>query len=138
MAHGTERARQHFPGRTPMTLTLFQKAGAMMLAPALVMGAAVQQAWALTPEEIANYTGADRQKVLEEGAKKEKALLWMGGINEPTGARPLLQAYMAKYPYIDAKYIRTGTADGTRRLMTEVRAKNVQTDLYNGASYLDL
>ena len=95
-------------------------------------------ALALTVDEVANYTGSDRQKILEEGAKKEGELLWIGGLNEQTATRPILKLFMEKYPYIAAKSIRTSSAAGLQRILAEYRGKTPRVDLFNGNAVLDL
>ena len=62
-------------------------------------------ALALTNEEIARLTGPDRQKILEEGARKEAELLWVGSFNEEN-AKPILQGFAARYPYIKVNRVR--------------------------------
>lgn len=93
---------------------------------------------ALSLDEIANYDRPDRQSVLEQGARKEGELLWMGGINEKTASTPILKAFMEKYPYIKARYLRTGTAEGLQRILAEARARSPHVDLFNGNAVVDL
>jgi iron(III) transport system substrate-binding protein len=109
---------------------------AFVAATALVLAAG--SASALTVDEIANYTKPDRQKVLEELAKKEGEILWIGGLNEKTASRPMLEKFMKKYPYISAKVVRTGTAEGIQRVMAEARARTPRVDLLNVDGVLDL
>jgi ABC-type Fe3+ transport system substrate-binding protein len=104
---------------------------------ALVLTGAVQ-ARAMTVDEIANYSKPDRQKVLEELAKKEGELLWIGGLNEKTATLPILDAFKKKYPYINGKAIRTNDAEGVQRVLAEYRAKTPRVDLFNGSVILDL
>src|SRR5436190_13087577 len=63
-------------------------------------------AHALTAEEILNYTGPDRQKVLEEGARKEGSVAIYSGLIVNQLLRPLTAAFEKKYPYIKATYWR--------------------------------
>ena len=66
---------------------------------ALVAGLAAlgAQAAPRTVAEVAQYEGADRQAVLEAGAKKEgQVQLYTVG----TQTQPVLDAFMAKYPFI--------------------------------------
>jgi ABC-type Fe3+ transport system substrate-binding protein len=93
---------------------------------------------ALTVDEIANYNKPDREKVLAEIAKKEGELLWIGGLNEKTATRPMLEGFMKKFPYIKAKSIRTGTNEGIQRVLAEARAKTPRVDLLNIDGVLDL
>ncbi len=95
----------------------------------IALGAA--GASAMSVDEIATYSKPDRQQILEAGAKKEGEMLWIGGLNEKTATRPILAAFKKKYPYIDAKAIRTGTAEGLQRVLAEHRAKTPRVDLIN-------
>ena len=81
--------------------------------------------------EIANLTGPDRQKILEEGAKKEGEVLWIGGLNQRRARRPILKAFRKKYPFIDAKGVRTGSRKALQRVLAEHRAKTPRVDVIN-------
>ena len=52
---------------------------------------------ALTQDEISNYKGADRQKMLEEGAKKEGEVSWYATFNVELAVTPLGEAFEKKY-----------------------------------------
>lgn len=93
---------------------------------------------ALTLDEIANYNKPDRQKVLEEGARKEGELLWIGALDEKKASRPLLEAFMKHYPYIKARSIRMNTAEAVVRVLAEYRAKSPRVDLLNGSGVRDV
>jgi iron(III) transport system substrate-binding protein len=86
---------------------------------------------ARTVAEIADLTGPDRQKILEEGARKEGALLWIGGLNQKRARRPILKAFKKKYPFIDAKGVRTGSRKALQRVLAEHRAKTPRVDVIN-------
>ena len=86
---------------------------------------------AATVAEIANLTGPDRQKILEQGARKEGELLWIGGLNQRRARRPILKAFKKKYPFINAKGIRTGSRKALQRVLAEHRAKTPRVDVIN-------
>jgi iron(III) transport system substrate-binding protein len=92
-----------------------------------ILGTAAGQAAApTTVEEIANYQGADRQAMLEEGAKKEGEIQLY-----TTGAQtdPILNAFMKKYPYIKIQAFRPGGgSDVTRRMLEEYKAGRYVVD----------
>lgn len=88
-------------------------------------------AFALSVAEIANLTGPDRQKILEQGAKKEGELLWVGGLNQKRARLPILRAFMKKYPYIKAKGIRTSSKKALQRVLAEHRANTPRVDVIN-------
>ena len=118
-----------------MTLTSFGRALTAAIL-ALAFGAA--GANAASVDEIAQYNKPDRQKVLEDGAKKEGELLWIGGLDERKGSRPILEAFMKRYPFINAKSIRMNTAEALQRVLAEHRARTPRVDLINGGGVRDL
>ena len=59
-------------------------------------------------ERIANYAGADRQAVLEAGAKREGGLLLY---TTGTQIKPLIDRFEAKYPYLRVELARASAAD---------------------------
>lgn len=103
-----------------------RRAAAGILATVLVW---VGAARALTPEEIAVYSGPDRAKILLEGAKKEGAVSLYTGMIVNQAVRPVLDAFGAKYPDIKAEYWRGDSAILLQKYFTEVRAGNVQADV---------
>jgi iron(III) transport system substrate-binding protein len=71
---------------------------------------------AASVDEIANYTGADRQAMLEDGAKREGAVMVY-----TTGAQtdPLFKRFMEKYPFVRLQAFRPGGADAVSRRIFE-------------------
>ncbi|MFC1815290.1 hypothetical protein ACFL0M_04955 [Thermodesulfobacteriota bacterium] len=59
-----------------------------------------------TVAELALYKGADRQKILEEGAKKEGKLVFY---TTGTQAKYIVKAFQKKYSYIKVEMWRAGT-----------------------------
>jgi hypothetical protein len=62
--------------------------------------------WALTVDEVALLKGPDRQKVLEEGAKKEGKILWYSTLIVNQTLRPIKEAFEKKYPFVQVEYYR--------------------------------
>lgn len=102
------------------------------------VASAAAGATAATVDEVANYNKPDRQNVLEDGARKEGELLWIGALDERKASRPLLEAFMKKYPYIKARSIRMNTAEAVQRVLAEYRAKTPRVDIFNGSEVRDL
>jgi iron(III) transport system substrate-binding protein len=111
---------------------------ALYLSAALLAVSFADPASAMSIEEIANYAKPDRQKVLEDLARKEGEVLWIGGLNEQTASGPIVKAFNEKYPLIKGRYIRTGTPEGLQRILAEYRAKTPRVDLFNGSAVVDL
>ena len=99
-------------------------------------------AWVLLPtsalaqpagvEAIANYAGADRQRVLEAGARREGSiLLYTTG----TQTRPLLDRFQQKYPYLKIELVRAGSTDVARKVLEEYRAGYEKVDAFELATH---
>lgn len=86
-------------------------------------------AMALTNDEIANLTGADRQKVLEAGARAEGKLMFYTTLIVRQAVRPLQSAFEKKYPFVKLEYIRMGSSKVVQRLLAEHRARQTQADV---------
>ena len=85
-----------------------------------------------TVAEIANYAGADRQQMLEDGARHEASLmLYATG----TQIQPLLDRFMQKYPFIKVSMPRATSIDVTRKVIEEYAAGLYQVDAYELSSY---
>src|SRR6266852_6046036 len=85
-----------------------------------------------TVHEIANYAGADRQQVLEVGARREGTLmLYATG----TQIQPLLDRFTQKYPFIKVAMPRASSIDVTRKVIEEYSAGLYQVDAYELSSY---
>jgi ABC-type Fe3+ transport system substrate-binding protein len=97
----------------------------------------IRGAQAATVEEIATLSGPDRQKILEDGAKKEGEMLWVGSFGDETG-QPIVRAFMAKYPAIKVSRIRTDSGKALQRVLAEHRAKTPRVDLITTSTVTDL
>jgi ABC-type Fe3+ transport system substrate-binding protein len=104
--------------------------GAVALAVAL--GTAPAQA--LTEQEIANYKGPDRQKILEEGARKEGQVTIYSGMIVNQALRPMAEAFMKKYPFIKAEYWRGASPQIVQKALAEARADKMQVDVLESTS----
>ena len=94
------------------------------IAGVLVLSATAGSAAAkpVTAAELALYQGADRQQILEEGARKEgKLTFYTTGILTQS-VRPFVDAFKKKYPYIKVEIWRAGTNKLIPRVMEEISA----------------
>ena len=112
------------------------KLAGLCLIVVLMCGGATKS-YALSTEEIANLTGPDRQKILEEGAKKEGELLWVGSFNEDN-ARPIVKGFTARYPFLKVNRVRTDSTQALQRVLAELRAKAPHTDLITSTAVVEL
>ena len=74
-----------------------------------------------TPEALAAYKGADRQQILEAGAKKEGTLTWYTSLAGPI-VDELAQGFTAKYPYIKVETFRGDESQIMTRALQESQA----------------
>src|SRR5262245_54318331 len=96
---------------------------------ALVMIDEATSAHALTPEEIVNYRGANRQQVLVDGARKEGQVVLYSALIVNQMLRPLAAGFMKKYPFIKMTYYRADSEELLAKLSAETRANNVVADV---------
>lgn len=86
-----------------------------------------------TVAELALYKGADRQQILEEGARKEgKLMLYTVGILTQT-VRPKVAAFQKKYPYIKVEIWRASTNELFARIFEEYMAGRHVVDVIESA-----
>jgi iron(III) transport system substrate-binding protein len=114
--------RGHIP------LTLIGGLFALLLVMSWLDPAAAQSKPA-TVAELATYEGADRQKILEEGARKEGQIVQYGTFFEDTVMRPLFNKFKQKYPYLNATFLRSETNEIVSRMQAERQANRNQVDV---------
>jgi iron(III) transport system substrate-binding protein len=66
------------------------------------------------------YSGADRQKILLDGAKAEGKVVWYTSLSG--NYREIVDAFKKKYPEIQIEVYRAGSTDVAERLLNEARA----------------
>lgn len=89
-------------------------------------------ATAASIEDLAKLQGADRERVLIEGARKEGKVVLYSAMIENQALRPLKAAFTAKYPFIEAEFWRADTRDLINKTLAEVRARSVVVDVVEG------
>ncbi|MBP1881979.1 ABC transporter substrate-binding protein [Sinorhizobium mexicanum] len=90
--------------------------------------------FAQSQEEILHYAGADREKVLAEGAAKEGELVVYSAMIADQALQPLTDAFMKKYPSVTVTFWRGDSEDIAQRVLAEERANNVVVDVVEGTS----
>ena len=90
-------------------------------------------ALALTTEEILNYKGPDRQKVLENGARKEGTVVIYSGMIVNQLLRPLTEAFEKKYPFIKTRYWRGDSNQVVVKVHAEIKANALVADVVEGS-----
>jgi iron(III) transport system substrate-binding protein len=82
-----------------------------------------------TVAEIALYKGVDRQQILEEGAKKEGALVFYTSGILTQAVNPVVDSFRKKYPYIKVDVWRAGSEALVPRVFEEVKAGKLAFDV---------
>jgi iron(III) transport system substrate-binding protein len=88
--------------------------------------------WAAAPTlaRIASYKGTDRQRFLEEGAKKEgRVTLYTSGIIK-AGTGKWMDDFQKKYPFVKVDYWRGGGFDVPSRVIEEYKANRFVVDIF--------
>jgi ABC-type Fe3+ transport system substrate-binding protein len=113
----------------PVYCTL--RAAALVVAAAAALGPT--SAWALTAEEILTYKGPDRQKVLEDGARREGTVFIYSGMIVNQLLRPLTEAFERKYPFIKTRYWRGDSNQVLVKVLSEMQANALEADVVEGS-----
>jgi len=97
---------------------------------ALVAVASAQTRRPKTLDELAVYSGPDRQQILIEGAKAEGKMVWytsLAGVY-----REIIDAFKRKYPFITLDPYRGGSLELGPRLLNEAKAGRFVADALEG------
>jgi len=77
--------------------------------------------------DLASYTGADRERLLLDGAKREGKVVWYTTLAADQN-KQLANAFEKKYPGVSVETFRTGSSALAQRLLTEARARRHLAD----------
>ncbi|MSP37055.1 MAG: extracellular solute-binding protein [Deltaproteobacteria bacterium] len=99
----------------PIALTLF--VCSIFAAPAWS-----QTAKPMTSSELATYSGADRERLLFDGAKREGKLVWYTTLATDQN-KQITAAFEKKYQGVTVDTYRTGSSALAQRLLTEAKAR---------------
>jgi ABC-type Fe3+ transport system substrate-binding protein len=100
---------------------------------AVAIALGLTSAQALTAEEILNYQGADRQKLLEDGARQEGTVFVYSGMIVNQLLRPLTEAFEKRYPFIKTRYWRGDSNQILVKVLSEIKANALEADLVEGS-----
>ena len=89
---------------------------------------------AATVADVALAKTANRQVLLEEGAKKEGKLLWYTTLIVNQALKPIKGAFEKKYPDIQVEYHRADSEALAQRMLAEYQAKRYDVDVLDGTS----
>jgi hypothetical protein len=103
-----------------MRMKLFIRTMVLMLTAA--SWASAQKRNFNTPAALAGYTGADREKILFEGAKSEGKIVWYTSLSGGS-YKALAEAFEAKYPGVEIEVYRAAGSDLAVRMTQEAQAR---------------
>jgi iron(III) transport system substrate-binding protein len=88
------------------------------------------KAWSQSPTprtavDLAKYAGADRERVLYEGAKKEGKLIWYTSLST---YKEIAKFFEAKYPGVTVEFYRAPAANLATRIVSEAQARRYNVD----------
>jgi len=87
----------------------------------------------LTAAEVALLNSPERQKILEEGAKKEGKVVWYTPLIVNQAVRPLKEAFEKKYPFITVDFHRANSRGLVQKWLSENTAKRYEADVVGGS-----
>jgi len=116
-----------------MSLRTLSRLRIAAIAVAVVAALGSVSARALTAEEILAYQGPDRQKLLEDGARREGTVFIYSGMIVNQLLRPLTEAFEKKYPFIRARYWRGDSNQVLVKVMSEMQANALEADIVEGS-----
>jgi ABC-type Fe3+ transport system substrate-binding protein len=114
------------------------KPGPILLICLFVLFASTHGVHALSVEEVALLKSPDRQKILEDGARKEGKLLWYSTLIVNQALRPIKEAFEKKYPFVQIEYYRADSEQIAQKVITEYQAKKFDVDVMDGTSTIVL
>jgi iron(III) transport system substrate-binding protein len=98
---------------------------------ALLVSFAIGNAWCQTLQpkaaiDLAKYLGADRERLLYDGAKKEGKLVWYTSL---TIYKEMAKSFEAKYPGVTVELYRAPAVNLASRILSEAQAKRYIVDV---------
>ena len=105
---------------------------------ALFLQAALGGLVSAQAQDVLTYRGADRQQILEDGARKEGQVVLYSAAIVNQALRPLQQAFTKKYPFLKMTFWRGDTEEIAAKLSAETRAKNIVADVVEGTGIGEL
>lgn len=86
-----------------------------------------QSSQPLSLSQLASYAGADRERILIEGAKREGKVSWYTTLAANQN-KQIANAFEAKYPGVKVETFRTGSGPLIERVLTEAEARRHLVD----------
>jgi ABC-type Fe3+ transport system substrate-binding protein len=90
--------------------------------------------WPATVESVGLLKGAERQKILIEGAKKEGKLVWYSTLIVDQLVRPVKAAFEKEYPFVQVEFFRGNTERVVQKAVAEHQARRYDVDILDGTT----
>lgn len=97
----------------------------MLIVASLCGAASAQTSKPSTLADLAKYSGADRERVLYEGAKKEAKVVWYTSL---VPSKDIAKIFEAKYPGVAVEVYRAGGMELLNRALSEFKARRYLVD----------
>ncbi len=104
----------------------------------LLAGAAATRARGAVSTDPFAFLGADRQRILEDGAKREGALMFYSSLIPNLGLRAVVDAFRKRYPFVDLQSWRGTEVAITQKTLAEIRAGGPVGDVLEGSELAPL
>jgi len=88
--------------------------------------AAAQSAKPMAPADLAKYSGADRARILYDGAKKEGKFLWYTSL---IANKEIVKIFESKYPGVTVETYRASGTQLASRVLAEAQSKRYLGDV---------
>ena len=99
---------------------------ALLLVSSVSAKAAAQSAKPMSPTDLAKYSGADRARILYDGAKKEGKFLWYTSL---IANKEIVKIFESKYPGVTVETYRTSGTQLASRVLAEAQSKRYLGDV---------
>jgi iron(III) transport system substrate-binding protein len=83
-------------------------------------------------DDVLMYQGKDRDQKILAGAKQEGQVVLYSAMIENQALRPLVQGFMAKYPFVRLTYLRADDGTILSKVDAEVRSNHLVADVVEG------
>jgi iron(III) transport system substrate-binding protein len=84
------------------------------------------------------YTGSDRRKFLEDGARREARLMFYSSLIPNLGLKAIVDGFKGKYPYVTIESWRGTEGNIAQKMLAELRSGTVVGDLMEGSELAPL
>src|SRR5258708_7825611 len=85
-----------------------------------------------------DYSGLDRRKLLEDGARRETRLMFYSSLIPNLGLKAIVDAFKRKYPFVGIESWRGTEGNIAQKMLAELRSGTVVGDLMEGSELAPL